>query len=448
MGGVWRDNTYPGCACDVPSHLYALSFVANPGWTEHFASQKEILQYLNFTVESFQLKNKINFEHKVECLKWDEESQEWQVHTDKGLFKAQFVAAAIGFLSTPNIPSIKNIESFKGKVFHSATWDQDFKAEGKSIAVMGTGASAIQFIPYLQSKAEKLYVFQRTPAWILPRKNYQVSERTKKLFADFPILRKLWRLKIYLQLEFAVLGFMHPGLMKQAQEMATLHLNNSVQDVELRRKLTPNYVIGCKRIMLSDDYYPAVAQKNVEIVCDGVAEMTEDSIVDTQGVKRKVDALIFGTGFKTRNLPFGDAVIGVNGQTLAHAWSGSPKAYFGTTVAGFPNLFVLQGPNTGLGHSSVLYMVEAQLKHILSLLRFMNQKKLSVVEVKQAAQDNFNSDLDKYSKESVWVAGGCQSWYIDETGRNYSLWPKASFKFHKQVSKVNFEDYQFTGAKI
>lgn len=441
IGGVWRDNRYPGSACDVESHLYSLSFAPNPNWNRMFSSQPDIHAYLQKCVEKYGLASHILFQHNVLSMEWDESNREWEVHTSKNAFRASLVIGAFGALSNPSIPHIKGLELFDGEAFHSARWPLNFNPEGKRIAVIGTGASAIQFIPHLQREAGSLHVFQRTPAWVIPRQDKTISRQKQKAFRRFPLLQRIARMKIYLKREALVIGFRNPKLLGIVEKIAKSHMQKAIQDPVLLEKLTPSYKIGCKRILLSNTYYPALSQPNVEVNVNGISEVTRESVVDSQGKKVPVDAIIFGTGFQVTELPLAKHITGRERRTLHESWNGSPKAYMGTTIAGFPNLFLLQGPNTGLGHSSVILMIEAQVNHITKVLRHMERNKLATIEPKAASQLHFLTETDKKMKGTVWTSGGCKSWYIDETGRNSTLWPSFTFSFIKKAVWWKRQDY-------
>jgi cation diffusion facilitator CzcD-associated flavoprotein CzcO len=441
VGGVWRDNQYPGCACDVESHLYSLSFAPNPDWSDSFSGQAEIYDYLKKTARQFGLMKYIRFQHEVKRMDWNDANGEWVVQTNKGEFRARLVVGAFGALSDPAIPHLKGIEKFKGETFHSAVWPKEFNPKGRRVAVVGTGASAIQFIPAIQPDVAQLHVFQRTPAWVIPRMDGPISHTKKKLYQRFPLLRKATRLKIYLKREFMVLGFRYPKNMKLVKKVALKNLHDAIKDSELREKLTPSYEIGCKRILLSNIYYPALAQPNVTVNTNGIAEVTEDGVIDSRGGRAEVDTIIFGTGFQVTDLPFSHHIYGREGRSMSKEWAGSPKAYMGTTVAGFPNLFLLQGPNTGLGHSSVILMMEAQVNHMIKVLNHMKKNSLEIIEPSQEAQQRFVMETDNSMKGTVWTSGRCASWYLDSTGRNSTLWPGYTFTFRRLVAKLKTDDY-------
>ncbi|HKP74473.1 MAG TPA: NAD(P)/FAD-dependent oxidoreductase, partial [Longimicrobiaceae bacterium] len=347
IGGTWRDNTYPGCECDVQSHLYSFSFAPNPEWSRSFSPQPEIQAYLKRCAEKYGVLPHVRFGHEVRGAAWDEAARRWRIDTSKGSLTAQVLVMASGALSDPLIPDLPGLDTFRGPAFHSARWDHGFDPRGKRVAVVGTGASAIQFVPRLQPRVERLYLFQRTPAWILPRRQHQMGLRTHRFYRRFPAAQRAVRAGIYLGREAAVVLFRRPGAMRLAEHAARRHLRKTIADPELRRKLTPEWRMGCKRILLSNDYLPAVAQPNVEVVTERIAEVRARAVVTAGGVEREVDAIVFGTGFKPTDPPLAPHIRGRRGRTLAEAWGGSPRAHVGTTVAGFPNFFMLMGPNTG-----------------------------------------------------------------------------------------------------
>jgi cation diffusion facilitator CzcD-associated flavoprotein CzcO len=441
VGGVWRDNRYPGCACDVESHLYSFSFAPNPDWSRVFSPQPEIYKYLQNCAEKFDLRKHIRFQHEVKRMEWHEEDGEWRVETNQGTYIAQIVVGAFGALSNPSIPKLKGMERFTGKIFHSAEWPEDFNPTGKKIAVVGTGASAIQFIPELQPEAETLHVFQRTPPWVVPRLDGPISEEQQELYNRSQLRQKMTRMKLYVQREARVIAFRNPQWMKTMESIARHHLNKAIKDADLREKLTPDYRIGCKRILLSNTYYPALAKPNVEVNTTGIAEVTEEAVMDSTGNEIPVDTIIFGTGFQVTEFPFANDVYGRDGRALKEEWKGSPKAYMGTTIAGFPNFFILQGPNTGLGHSSVIIMIEAQVEHMLKILKHMRKNNLKTIEPSADAQDRFIQETDQLMEGTVWTSGGCSSWYLDQTGRNSTLWPGYTFAFRRKALKLKRKDY-------
>ena len=441
VGGTWRDNSYPGCACDVQSHLYSFSFAPNPDWTRSYSRQPEIWAYLKRCAEDFRILPHIRFRHDVREAAWDEGAQLWRIETSQGRFTASILVMASGALSNPALPELRGLERFRGRAFHSARWQHDYDLTGRRVAVVGTGASAIQFVPEIQPVVSKLYIFQRTPPWIMPRGDRALGERSRRLFRRWPLAQRATREGIYWFRELFFLGFRHLRLSRLIRRFALRHLERSIADPEMRSKLTPAYDIGCKRILVSDDYLPALARPNVELVTAGISEIREDSIVDDEGVERQVDAIIFGTGFRVTDQPLARHIRGSDGRTLAEVWAGSPQAHVGTTVANFPNLFILMGPNTGLGHNSVLYMLEAQIEHLLAALTYMQRHGVSVIEPRPAAQAAYVADVRKRMRGTVWTAGGCASWYLDRTGHNSTLWPDFSWRFRRRVARLRPGEY-------
>jgi cation diffusion facilitator CzcD-associated flavoprotein CzcO len=439
VGGVWRDNSYPGAACDVESHLYSFSFAPNPRWSHTFSRQPEILDYLQRCVRDFQLLPHLRFDHAVSETAWSEQNQHWKLETAAGPFTADVMIMSIGGLSEPAIPDLPGLAKFEGKVFHSARWEHGYDLAGKTVAVIGTGASAIQFVPEIQPTVKQLKLFQRTPAWVIPRMDHPISALEQRAFAKLPALQKLSRLGIYVRRELFVLGFRNPRVMQGLELLARLYLRRSVPDPVLREKLTPNFRIGCKRILISSDYLPALTQSNVDVVTDGIREVRERTIVTRDGVEHSVDAIIFGTGFHVTDIPFAHHVRGRAGATLHERWQGSPEAHRGTTVAGFPNLFLLLGPNTGLGHTSVIHMLESQLQIVIAGLRHLRDKKLQVFDAKPEAQARFTERLQNKMRGTVWTSGGCASWYLDEHGRNSTLWPTYTFSYRREARFIPSE---------
>jgi len=441
VGGTWRDNTYPGCACDVPSHLYSFSFAPNPDWSRDFSPQPEIFAYLRSCASRYGILPHIRFGHAVTRAAWDEDAQKWRIETNKGTITATVMIGAAGALSEPATPKLPGLEHFEGRAFHSAKWDHTVDLAGRNVAVVGTGASAIQFVPEIQDKVGKLSVFQRTPPWIMPRRNRELTDREHAIFKAVPALQKLARGQIYAVTEVFGLGFRHPKLLAPLQRVAEDYLAKCIPDPVLRAKLTPSYKLGCKRILFSNKYLRALAQENVEVVTDAIQEVRANSIVTKDGREHPVDTIIFGTGFHVTDLPFGRFVTGRGGKTLDDVWKGSPQAHLGTTVSGFPNFFLLLGPNTGLGHTSVVYMIESQIAYVLSALRYMREKVVATVEPRAEAQAAFIADLDRRLSHTVWNTGGCASWYMDKTGRNSTLWPDATWRFRRRVAAFKPSEY-------
>lgn len=432
VGGTWRVNHYPGCACDVQSHLYSFSFAANPEWSRMYAPQPEIRDYLQGCAERFNLWPNIRLATALARAWWDESTQLWQLKDASGRrYSARVLVSGMGALSMPAYPRIPGIERFQGKAFHSQQWDHDYDLRGKRVAVIGTGASAIQFVPQIQRQVAHLDLYQRTPPWIIPKPDRPMKEAERKLFAWMPAAQKAFRAAIYASLEARVMGLaLHPGLMAVARRWALKHIDTQISDPVLREKLTPDYEIGCKRILLSNDYYPALDQPNVDVIDNGIREVTEKGVVTSDGIEREVDAIIYGTGFKATDPVPAGLIFGREAEDLHQVWRDGPEAYKGTTVSGFPNLFVLMGPNTGLGHSSMVYMIESQIQYVLDAMKLMRKRHLGAVEVKPQSQRSFNQRVQNKLGGSVWNSGGCNSWYLHPvSGKNVSLWPGFTFQF-------------------
>ena len=444
LGGTWRDNTYPGCACDVPSHLYSYSFERNPEWGRFFSPQPEILAYLRRTAEKYGIVEHIRFGEELLSSSWDADARIWRGKTTKGEFSCDIAISAVGGLTEPHIPTVPGMERFQGKMFHSARWDHDHDLAGERVAVVGTGASSAQFVPEIQPEVERLVVFQRTPPWILPRRDRESGRFERWLYRYVPGAQRLLRGGIFAFFEGgtpAFLGKSEP-LLRMIETTARRHLKKQVPDRELRRRLRPDYRIGCKRIVLSDEWYPALTKPNVDVVSSGLAEVREQSVVDQQGVEHQVDTIIFGTGFQIWDQPNMTRLRGRSGQTMAEEWDGFPQAYLGTAVAGFPNLFMLVGPNTGQGNNSVINMVEAQVDYVIDGIRAMDRDGLATLEVRRELQESFNAELQRRHDGAVWE--GCQSWYLTPDGRNPTIWPGWTYEYWWRTRKFRTADYEAT----
>jgi cation diffusion facilitator CzcD-associated flavoprotein CzcO len=444
LGGTWRDNSYPGAACDVPSHLYSFSFAPNPGWTRSFSPQHEIWDYLRRVAADEQVAGKIRFGEEVTAARWDQAARLWSIQTTSGTLTARFLVSAAGPLSDPLIPGIPGIDTFEGTVFHSATWDHDYDLTGRNVAVIGTGASAIQFVPQIQPLVNRLTVFQRTPPWIIPRHDRQISQAEHWLFRHVPAAQRTARAGIYWGREIYALGFVkNPNIMAKAQALAARHLRRQVTDPDLRTRLTPSYRMGCKRILISNDYYPALTKPNVSLVTDGIKEIREKSVLTSDGTVYDVDTIIFGTGFHVSDFPIAQRIFDAGGLSLAQRWSATPvrTAFRGTTTAGFPNLFVLTGPNTGLGHNSQVFMIEAQIRYVVSALQHASRHGIDRIEVRSAAQAAYDQVIQRKMRPTVWVTGGCSSWYLDADGRNVSLWPDFTWVYAWQTRRFDPSNY-------
>ncbi|MFE3291416.1 flavin-containing monooxygenase [Rhodococcus sp. NPDC059234] len=450
VGGTWRDNTYPGCACDVPSHLYSFSFAPNPDWSRRFAPQPEIGAYLRRCADEFGVRPYIRFGCELQRAEWDQENQLWRVETSRGPLTANVVVMAQGPLSEPSIPPLPGLGNFAGESFHSARWNHSLDLSGLRVGVIGTGASAVQFIPEIARKAAHLTVFQRTPSWITPRHDGAIPAWLQTLYRRLPVLQRLTRRFEYLTREASVPALMGNRMLRNVgRKSAEDHLKRQVRDPELRRKLTPDYELGCKRVLLSDNYYPALAQPNVTVVTDPIRDIGPDRVRtgSTDGGvadEHAVDVLVFSTGFRVTDASHPRVIFGADGSSLEDVWGGSPQAYRGSTVAGFPNLYLMAGPNTGLGHNSLIYMIEAQIAYLLGALRFMRALRLRSVDVEASRQEEYNADLQRRLAPSVWANGGCTSWYQDERNRITTIWPDQTRRFRRETSEFDAENYILT----
>ncbi|RKE36244.1 cation diffusion facilitator CzcD-associated flavoprotein CzcO [Paraburkholderia sp. BL23I1N1] len=448
IGGTWRDNTYPGAACDVPSHLYSFSFEPNPAWSRAFGGQAEIFAYLKHCVRKYGVDRYVRCNARVSSARFDAARQTWQVEIDSNgtreSIEADVVIAASGPLSRPAMPRIAGLDRFEGKLFHSARWDHDYPLEGKRVAVIGTGASAIQFVPRIQPRVAQLELFQRTAPWIMPKPDKPVGPRARWLFRHLPFTQRFVRNAIYWQLESRAIAFVvNPELMKMPMKFGLSYLERRVKDPVLRAKVTPNHRLGCKRVLLSSDYYPALGQANVDVVTTGIREIVADGIVTDDGAHHPADAIICGTGFQVNNVGAPFEVTGLNGTDLGALWlRDGPEAYLGVSVANFPNFFMMVGPNTGLGHNSMIYMIESQVQYIADCLRVLRRRKARTMNLRPDVQRDFNERLQKQMQHSVWVSG-CHSWYQTKSGKVTALWPGFTFSFRKRTRRVRPHDYRF-----
>lgn len=447
LGGTWRDNSYPGAACDVPSHLYCFSFAPNPNWTRSFSPQPEIWEYLRRVADDEGVTEKIRYGEEVTAARWDPAARLWRIETTSSMVTARFLVTAAGPLSDPMIPDLPGLDTFTGTVFHSATWEHDYDLTGRNVAVIGTGASAIQFVPRIQPLVNQLTVFQRTAPWIIPRRDRQISRLEHWLFRHAPVTQQVARAGIYMGREAYALGFVkNPGILRKAEPLALRHLRRQVCDPDLRARLTPSYRIGCKRILISNDYYPALTQPNVTLATDGIKEIREKSVQTSEGTVYEADTLIFGTGFHVTDFPIAQRIFDADGISLAQRWSAKPlrTAFRGTTTAGFPNLFVLTGPNTGLGHTSQVFMIEAQIRYVIGALLHARHRGIDRIEVRPSAEAAYDQVLQRKMRRTVWVTGGCKSWYLDAEGRNVTLWPDFTWTYARQTRRFDPSNYDLT----
>jgi cyclohexanone monooxygenase len=440
VGGTWRDNTYPGCACDVPSSLYSFSFALKSNWTRFFAPQPEILDYVRDTARRFGVLDLIRFGENVEASTWNEAAGHWVIRTRNRTYLARFVISCGGYLQEPRIPELPGLAGFPGTVFHSSRWRHDHDLGGRRVAVIGTGASAIQFVPRIQPRVASLYLYQRTPQWILPKVDPPLGFGTRSALA-LPGAMRLMRRFLHGKFEEFGVAFRRPEHMKKAQSVALRHLQRQVTDPELLAKLTPSYVLGCKRVLLSSDYYPAVARPNVELLATGVRAIEGKQVVGENGEAREVDTIILGTGFHVSDPPIAAHIHGADGRSLAEVWAGSPEAYRGTAIAGFPNSFMVLGPNLAIGHNSAFLVIEAQLDYILDALRTARRERLTRLEVRRDAQASYNRRVQRALEGTVWNTGGCSSYYIDANGKNSTAFPWSVARMQALLARFDLENY-------
>jgi cation diffusion facilitator CzcD-associated flavoprotein CzcO/acetyl esterase/lipase len=440
VGGVWRDNSYPGAACDVPSHLYSFSFEPNPNWSRAFARQPEIYAYIRHCAGKYGLSPHLRFGAEVAHARYDDLQALWHVTlTDGATLSASLLISATGQLSRPALPKLPGMETFRGHAFHSAYWDHEYSLVGKRVAVVGTGASAIQFVPAIADTVKSLTVFQRSPAWLMPRPDHAYRSWERTLFRRLPWTMKLHRAAIYMRYESRALAFTRfGGLMKLAVGRPFRRLlSRQVPDADLRRQLTPDYPIGCKRILLSSDYLATMSRENVELVTRGIRRVTESGIETDDGMHHPVDAIVYGTGFAATEFLSPMRITGRNGIELNDAWRQGAKAYLGMAVPGFPNFFMLYGPNTNLGHNSIVYMLESQIAHVMRCLSEMRRTGSSAIDVDSSRYRRFNVHVQQRLASTVW--SGCKSWYVDAAGHNSTNWPgfTLSYRWLTRFSGLN-----------
>jgi cation diffusion facilitator CzcD-associated flavoprotein CzcO len=443
VGGTWWWNTYPGCQCDIPSHLYSFSFALNPDWTRTYPLQREIESYLRDCSERFDLRPYISFGVEVQSARWDEQHARWEIATSAGTLTARVLIGGQGGLSEPRLPDIPGRDTFAGPSFHSAQWDHSVDLTGKKVAVLGTGASAIQIVPTIQPEVEQLHIFQRTPPWVVPHFDRRITRLERRLFRRFPALQRRVRRNVYWMRELLALPMTRrPNMLKLLERRARAHMRKAVKDPELERKLTPDYRIGCKRILPSNDWYPTLVKPNVNVVTDGITEIRPEGIVTADGTLHQCDVIVHATGFHVTDIPFARRVFGRDGRSLHEVWGGSPQAYKGTAVPGYPNLFFLLGPNTGLGHNSIVYMIEAQIAYVIDALRTMRSQGVHAYAARPDAFRTWNDALQRRLPPTVWNSGGCSSWYIDANGLNTTIWPDFTWRFRRLTRKFDVAAYE------
>ncbi len=441
IGGTWWENTYPGCACDVPSVVYSFSFALNPNWTRAYPGQAEIHAYLQTCCDTFDLGSHLRLKTTVTTARYDETQMEWNLTCGTEPIRARVLIGAIGPFSQPSFPTLPGMESFTGECFHTARWNHDIDVTGKRVGIIGTGASAAQCIPHLAAKVASLAVFQRTPPWILPKPDRPISRIERWLRRSVPGFARLERGFYYSIAESLAFGFTkYPRLLRLLERLAKRHLQKHIADPLLREALTPDYRLGCKRIIFASDYYPALAEPHVRLITDPIASLDSDGVLTENGLRVPLDILIFSTGFHVADNALPIEIVGRDGLTLSQAWEGGMEAYYGTSVAGFPNLFLLLGPNSGLGHNSVVLMAEAQIRYCIDALRTMRREGLCEIDLHPEAQAAFNAALARSLPRTVWQSG-CNSWYLNARGRNVTIWPGFTFTFDYHLRRFHAGAY-------
>lgn len=454
LGGTWRDNAYPGCACDIPSHLYSYSFAASADWSRRYAAQPEILAYLERVARDHRIERFIRFNTAITALTWDDTQGLWRLTTADGReFRARVVIAAVGGIHLPAMPAIPGLDTFAGPMFHTSRWRHDLDLEGRSVALIGTGASSVQVAPELAARVGRLAVFQRSPAWVLPRRDRRFSALAHWAVRSLPGAARWQRLTEFLAAEMrAIPLFVNPKLLVHGQRATDKFLKRSIRQRQIRSKLIPRYTMGCKRILFSDDFYPALAREHVELVTEAIEEIRPWSVVTRGGIERAIDAVVVATGFKPFNITDGIAISGRGGLDLAEVWRGGPEAFRGVTLSGFPNLFLIMGPNTALAHNSIVIMIEAQVRYILQCLGWLRDGRLETVEVRPEAQRRYNEDLARRFEHTPWdehaaPAGRgrrfvpCTTWYRHASGKNHVLWPGSSLSYQATMRRADIGDF-------
>jgi cation diffusion facilitator CzcD-associated flavoprotein CzcO len=444
VGGVWHHNTYPGAACDVPSHLYEFSFAPNPRWSRRYAPQAEIQAYLEDVARRNGVLDRIRTGTEVQGADWDEERAKWVLRTSAGEHEADVLLTACGQLSVPSVPPLEGLDDFAGPAFHTARWRHDADLAGKRVAVIGTGCSAIQVVPAIQPKVQSIAIYQRSPGWTIPKMDFAYSARTQRLFERFPVLQRMDRA--------AVFGFMELGaaamtnrrwLLAPFRAMARANINKAIKDPQLRAKVTPADEVGCKRIMLTDEWYPTLTKPNVELVTDRIAAIAPGAVRTDDGTERAADVLILATGFRTHGFVAPMEISGAGGRTLAQEWAQVPRAYLGMSVPGFPNMFLLYGPNTNGGTGSVIYTIEAGVNHVIAALRELERTRARWIELNAARAEAYDRELRAALANTVWHTG-CTSWYVDADGNDPNQWPWLWSTYRKRTERIEPGAYKLT----
>ena len=444
VGGVWHHNTYPGAACDVPSHLYEFSFEPNPRWSRRYAPQAEIQAYLEDVARRHGVLDRIRTNTEVKQARWDAEGEKWILETTAGEHEAEVLITACGQLSVPKVPPIPGLESFDGPAFHTARWRDDVDLAGRRVAVVGAGCSAIQTVPAIQPIVEHVDVYQRSPGWTFPKMDFAYKERTKRLFERYPVLQRLDRVAVFAFMEYGAAAMTsRRALLVPFRAAGRMQIKKAIKDPELRRKVTPSDEIGCKRIMLTDEWYPTLTQPNVELVTERIVEVTPSGIRTADGTERPADVLVLATGFQSHGFTAPMEIVGAGNRKLAEEWAEVPRAYLGMSVPGFPNMFLLYGPNTNGGTGSVIYTIEAGVNHVIAALGELERADARRIEVRRDAAERFDRELRAALAESVWHTG-CTSWYVDENGNDPSQWPWLWSTYRRRTARIEPGAYELS----
>ncbi|TVP60452.1 MAG: NAD(P)/FAD-dependent oxidoreductase [Halomonadaceae bacterium] len=442
VGGTWRDNTYPGCGCDVPSALYSYSFAPSSRWTRLFAKQPEILDYLEEVSRQYGIEPLIHFNTGLEQAQWDDKQHLWVLKTSQGTDYARTVIFATGPITEPKTPPIKGLDGFKGEMFHSARWNHDVDLTGKRVAVIGTGASAIQFVPRIQPQVKELLVFQRTAPWVLPKPDVALGELGQKAMATLPQLQSGWRNTVAGSLNLINIGLRHPSLLTPVSNLARQLLKVQIRDASLRQAVTPDFTLGCKRILFANDYYPALQADNTRLIAQGLVEVDGNTVIAANGERHEVDVIIWGTGFDVSHPPIGEKIINAKGERLSDLWrDSSPEAYLGTSLANTPNAFLMLGPNV-LVYDSFFRIAEAQLTYIVDGVKQIRQRRISKLSIRPEVLKEHNDQVQKHLQSTVFNSGGCQSYYLDQNGRNFAAWPWSLRTLRRKLRGLRLRDYE------
>jgi cation diffusion facilitator CzcD-associated flavoprotein CzcO len=442
VGGVWNHNTYPGAACDVPSHLYEFSFEPNPRWSRRYAPQGEIQQYLEDLALRHGVLDRIRTGTEVTQASWDEDRAKWTLQTSAGTHAADVLLTACGQLSVPKLPALPGLDRFEGPAFHTAEWRHDVELEGRRVAVIGTGCSAVQTVPAIQPIVAQVDVYQRSPGWTIPKMDFPYSERAKRLFERFPLLQRLDRTAVFAFMELGALGMTsRPGVLRAFRSVGRNQINRAIKEPELRARVTPSDEIGCKRIMLTDEWYPTLTKHNVQLITDPIAEVTATGVRLRDGSERPTDVLVFATGFQTHGFVAPMEIVGTGGRTLAEEWSPVAHAYLGLSVPSFPNMFLLYGPNTNGGTGSVIYTIEAGMNHVIAALHELERSSARRIEVRPETAASFDRELRSALADTVWHTG-CTSWYLDENGNDPNQWPWLWSSYRRRTARIQPGDYE------